>query len=273
MHKVSIYSDLFNIFGDMVLVGFDNYIRLIQDPNFLWSLLLTLIYAALCIPGSVILSISLAMLLHNKLPGKMFFRSAFFLPFVLDMLVVGFVWQLIYAPKFGFLTKFLETFFNIYDFHETGFLEDPWLALPAIAFAMVLKGAGFGMILFMASLNNIPTTLFEAASIDGANKWETFINITVPHLIPTILFLVITGTMGALNGFTEIYAMTNASGGPQFVLGGETLGATRISGFYLWQIFSQGKYGMAAAMSYLLFAFALIISFFNYKVLSPEKYS
>ena len=92
-------------------------------------------------------------------------------------------------------------------------MGDPWIALPAIAFAMILKGSGFGMILFLASLGNISPALYEAAALDGANKWETFFNITLPLLKPTILFLIVTGVMAALNGFTEIYAMTDARGG------------------------------------------------------------
>jgi ABC-type sugar transport system permease subunit len=278
VHKVSVYSDLYNIFGDMFFVGLSNYISLLKDFNFWWSLALTFIYAAMCIPGSIALALGLAMLLTQSLPGRMFFRSAFFLPFILDMLVVGFVWQLIYAPGVGFLTEivvFILQKLSLNDWAQslfnTGFLEAPLLALPSISFAMVLKGAGFGMILFMASLNNIPTALFEAASIDGANRWEIFFNITLPHLSPTILFLIITGVMGALNGFTEIYAMTNASGGPQAVVAGETVGATRISGFYLYQIFIEGRYGVAAAMSYLLFIVAAVVSFINFKLFSPEK--
>lgn len=276
LHEVSPYTNLFNIFGDMKFVGLKHYQTLINDQQFIWSLVLTIIYALLYIPGMIAVSLGLALLISKEFFGRVFFRSAFFLPNVLDMLVVGFIWQLIYSPKFGLLTTFLEKVFNIHYFHDTGFLENPWVALPAIAFAMILKGSGFGMILFMASLNNISPSLYEAASIDGANRRQTFFNVTVPHLKPTILFLVVTGIMCALNGFTEIYAMTNASGGPYFadstgIFNHETLGATKISGFYLWQKFSAGQYGYAAAMSYLMLIFALIVSYFNVKFLSPES--
>ena len=271
-HSVSIYSDLFNVFGDLRFVGFRNYSDLLEDNHFLFSMLLTMVYAAITIPGTILFSLCLALLLNNSLPGKSLFRSAFFLPNILDMLVVGFVWQLIYSPKFGFLTVLLEKFLHIHTFHDSGFLANPYTALPAIALAMILKGAGFGMILFLASLNNIPKDLFEAASIDGANRLEIFLNVTLPQLIPTILFLIVTGIMAALNGFTEIYAMS--SGGPQFVgnriFGGETLGATRIAGYYLWQVFSEGRYGYAAAMSYMMLLFALFISYINVKFLQPR---
>ena len=266
--KVGPYTDLTNVFNSMDFIGFSNYQDLLEDREFLWSLMVTGLYGLMTVPGTILLSLSLALILNREMRGRAFFRSAFFLPNVLDMLVIGFAWQLIYAPKYGILTRLLEYFFNISAFHETGFLGNPYYALPAIAFAMILKGSGFGLILFLASLGNIPKSLYEAAQIDGANRWETLVNITLPLLKPTILFLIVTGTMAALNGFTEIYAMTDAKGGPNFVdptgvLGYETLGATKISGFYLWKVFSFGRYGYAAAMSYLLLMVALGISFLN----------
>ncbi|MBT3786344.1 sugar ABC transporter permease, partial [bacterium] len=202
--RVGPYTDLTNVFGDMQFAGFSNYILLFQDQEFLWSLVLTLIYAAMTIPGTIVVSLTLALLLNRELKGRALFRSAFFLPNVLDMLVIGFAWQLIYSPRFGILTILLDRFFEIKAFHETGFLGNPYYALPAIAFAMILKGSGFGMILFLASLGNISKSLYEAAEIDGANRFEILINITLPLLKPTILFLVVTGIMAALNGFTEI---------------------------------------------------------------------
>lgn len=275
-YKVGTYSDMFNVFANMQWVGWSNYSALLLDGEFLWSMLLTLIYACMTIPGTIVVSLTLALVLNSGLFGKSFFRSAFFLPNVLDMLVVGFIWQLIYSPKFGFLTRLLDTYLGIDSFNETGFLGDPWIALPAIAFAMILKGSGFGMILFLASLGSINPALYEAAALDGANRWETFINITLPLLKPTILFLIVTGLMAALNGFTEIYAMTDARGGPSFVDSSglfmhQTLGATKIAGFYLWERFSLGQFGYAAAMSYLMLIFALLVSYLNARWLATEE--
>lgn len=276
-YKVGAYSDLFNVFSSMQWVGWENYIDLLlHDGEFRWSMLLTILYAGMTIPGTICVSLVLALILNSGIFGKTFFRSAFFLPNVLDMLVVGFIWQLIYSPKFGVLTYFLDTYLGITAFNENGFLGEPMIALPAIAFAMILKGSGFGMILFLASLGSINPALYEAAAIDGANRLETFVNITLPLLKPTILFLIVTGLMAALNGFTEIYAMTDARGGPNFVSGSgfflsQTLGATKIAGFYLWERFSFGQFGYAAAMSYLMLIFALVISYANARWLTPEE--
>lgn len=261
------YSFYLSFFGaqtdfslsNLEFVGLQNYKRILTDFQFWWSLMVTALYALMTIPLGIAASLGLALLLDNKLFGKSFFRSAFFLPNVLDMLVVGVIWTLIYAPKFGALaqlTTFLfseENFFN-----TTGLLGSPYTALPAVVLAMVLKGAGFGMVLFLAALQNIPKAIYEAADIDGANEWQKFWQITIPLLRPIIIFMVITGVISALNAFTEIYAMT--SGGPQRVVMGETVGSTSVAGYYLYKQFEAGNYGYAAAISYMLLIITLAIT-------------
>lgn len=261
------YSFYLSFFGsptdyslsNLEFVGLDNYKRIFTDFQFWWSLGVTSLYGLISIPLGISAALALALLLNNKLFGKSFFRSAFFLPNVLDMLVVGVIWTLIYAPKFGALAQ-ITTFFLSEEnfFNTTGLLGSPFTALPAVVLAMVLKGAGFGMVLFLAALQNIPYTVYEAADIDGANEWQKFSNITVPLLRPIILFMCITGVIGALNAFTEIYAMT--SGGPQVVVGGETVGSTSVAGYYLYKQFEAGNYGYAAAISYMLLIITLGIT-------------
>lgn len=246
-------------------VGLKHYINLLQDPHFGWSLLLTLIYAAFTIPMGIATSLSLALLLNNRLPFRNAFRGAFFLPNVLDMFVVGMIWKLLYTGG-GVLARAVAT---VGIDAGPGFLGNPWTALPAIALAMVLKGAGFGMILFLATLQNIPESLYEAASIDGASTWQRFRHVTVPMLKPIFLFLIITGTIASLNAFTEIYSMTD-DGGPFVTVGERVLGATRLTGYYLFQKWQQREYGYAAAMSFILLALTLAISFVNKKAMNLE---
>ncbi len=269
-HKTSIYSDWYNIFGDMQWCGLSNYVTLLTaDAELWWSLVVTLLYAALTIPAGIALSLLLAVLLNNKLPGRSFFRSAYFLPNVLDLLVVGIIWVLIYSPRFGLLDVMLNKI-GITFFSDTGFLGNPLTALPAIALAMVLKGAGFGMILFLTAIQNISSSVYEAAEVDGASWWDRLRHITIPLVKPIILFMIITGVLASLNAFTEIYAMTNASGGPITQVFGRTVGATKLSGFYLFKTFERGQYGYAAAISYLLLVIAMVISFINIKVLQEK---
>ncbi len=267
------YSFYLSFFGsptdysltNLEFVGLANYKRIFTDFQFWWSLGVTAFYGVLSIPLGICASLALALLLDNKLFGKSFFRSAFFLPNVLDMLVVGVIWTLIYAPKFGALAQITTWFLGENNFfNTTGLLGSPMTALLAVVVAMVLKGAGFGMVLFLAALQNIPEAVYEAADIDGASEWQKFTNITVPLLRPIIIFMVITGVIGSLNAFTEIYAMT--SGGPQVVMGGETVGSTSVAGYYLFKQFDSGNYGYAAAISYMLLIITLGITWLQQKI-------
>jgi len=265
-HRV---TDLYDVFGKMKLVGFDNFAQLIHDGQFWWSLLMTLYYAALVIPLGIIVALALALLLNNRLPFRSLFRSAYFMPYVLDMFVVGIVWVLIYSPHFGVLNKFLQLF-GIDAFLEKGFLGHPLSAMPAVALANVLKSSGFGMVLYLAAMGNISPSLYEAAAMDGANGWQRFRAITFPLLKPVTLFMVIIGVIAALNAFAEIYAMTE--GGPNVEIGGRALGATWVTGYYLFRTFYVSlKLGYAAAISYVLLILTLIISVVNMRLFRTER--
>lgn len=332
-HKVSVFTDWYNVFGDMKLCsdgGFGNYVTILtQDAKFWWSLVFTLCYGLITIPTGIICSLALALLLSNKLKGSSIYRSAFFLPNVLDILIVGIIWVLIYSPEFGLLEngiKFivgnlkpilastgilaiLESMFNyivgyiiilvkqsqmllpdsslpsvflngLEMFAQSwgpdllpkgGLLGHPITVLPAIGFAMVLKGAGFGMILLLTSIQNISGSVYEAADIDGATPWQKLKHITMPLLKPIFMFLVITGTMACLNAFSEIYAMTNSSGGPTTELAGTTVKTANLSGFYLFTKFQRGEYGYSAALSFILLIIALSISVVSMRLLRTDE--
>jgi len=266
LHKVP--ADSFDIFGGLEFVGLSNFARLFADTKFWWSVLMTLYYAALIIPSGIAISLALALLLSNRLRGVTVYRSAFFMPYVLDMLVVGIVWTLIYSPHVGVLVRILETV-GITAFSEKGFLGMPQSAMPAVVFANVLKGAGFGMILYLSAIQNIPQSLYEAAEIDGATGWQRFRQITLPLVKPITFFMVIIGTISALNAFAEVYAMT--SGGPNVDVGGKALGATWVTGYYVFDAFyNQFRLGYAAAMSYVLLALTLIVTVVNRRFLRAE---
>jgi len=267
LHQVP--ADSYDIFGGLEFVGFANFAKLFSDVRFWWSVLMTLYYAVLIIPSGIAFSLTLALLLNNRLKAVAVYRSAFFMPYVLDMLVVGIVWTLIYSPHFGVLVRMFESV-GITAFSERGFLGTPASAMPAVVAANVLKGAGFGMILYLSAIQNIPKSLYEAAEIDGASGWQRFRSITLPLVKPITFFMVIIGTISALNAFAEVYAMT--SGGPNIDVGGRALGATWVTGYYVFDAFyNQFKLGYAASMSYVLLALTLVITFVNRRFLSSEE--
>ncbi len=269
LHSVTIFSDFYDIFGTMKYVGFRNYGAVLTDPVFWWSMFLTFFYAIFTIVGGIALSLTLALFLNRKRRGFGVLRSGFFLPNVFDVYVVGVIWLMLYNPNGGLVSAVLRML-RATDLANTGVLGSPWLVLPAIAFAMILKNAGFGMILFLTSLNNINESIFEAADVDGATRWQKVRHVVIPMLKPTILFLSITGLVGSLNAFGEIYAMTDGTGGTSKVVFGHTFQMARISGFHLYQTFSNSDYGMAAAISFVLLIFAAGISIVNIKFLSPK---
>jgi ABC-type sugar transport system permease subunit len=261
-------TTLVNVFENLRFVGLDNFVALARDGLFRWSLLMTLYYAALIVPLGIGASLLLAVLLNNKLRFHRLFRTAFFLPYVLDLFVVGIVWTFIYSPHYGILNRALEAV-GIGYFSEQGFLGRPATAMPAVVVVNVLKGAGFGMVLYLAALQNIPEAVYEAAEVDGASWWQKLRLITVPLLRPITLFMVIVGAVAALNAFVEVYAMT--AGGPSVNVAGKAYGSTWVTGYYLFDTFYvKLKLGYAAAMSYVLLAIAVVVSLVNMRVLRPK---
>jgi multiple sugar transport system permease protein len=259
---------LVNVFENLTFVGFGNFVHLLHDSLFWWSLLMTLYYAALAVPLGIARALLLAVLLNNRLRLSKVFRTAFFLPYVLDLFVVSVVWTFIYSPHYGVLNRLLEAV-GIHYFAEQGFLGRPETAMPAVVLVNVLKGAGFGMLLYLAALQNIPREVYEAADLDGAGWWTRLRRITMPLLKPVTFFMVIVGVTAALNAFVEVYAMT--SGGPSVNVGGEAYGSTWVAGYYLFDTFYvQLKLGYAAAMSYVLLVIAVAISLINLRILRPR---
>ncbi len=255
--------NLANVFGGLQFVGLRNYTQLLGGFDFWWSFGLTMVYALLLIPPNIILAILIARALVDDKPINRIYRTLFFLPFVLDVFVVGVVWTLIYTTPYGVLPQLLEKI-GI-GVPKGGFLGNPYLALPSIALAMILKNIGFGIVLFTAAFGNIPKEVYEAAELDGAVGWKRTFFITLPLVKPIIAFLVVVGVMGALSGFAEVYAMTG--GGPTVQAFGHIAKATKITGFMLFEYLQNLKLGPASALSFVLLVFALIFSLISLKLL------
>lgn len=265
LHETTIYSDWYNVFADMNFVGLAHYAHFIfQDRNFWWSLISSLIYGVLTIPTGIALSLLIAVILSGRIRMSGFFRSAFFLPYVFDMFVVGVIWTFLYAPRYGLIDMILNNVFDITYFSETGLLGNPIFTLPFIALAIVLRNMGFGMILYLTTIQTIPPSIYEAAEVDGASWFQKLWNITVPLVKPITFLLIIMGIIAGLNAFTEIYAMTENTGGPTINFAGQTVRVANLSGYYLYRNFEDGFYGRAAAISFILLIIGAAISFSYY---------
>jgi ABC-type sugar transport system permease subunit len=250
-------TDLSNIFANLRFVGLRNYLYVLKDKEFLYSVWLSLKYGLMLIPLNIFLSITLALLLKGDLKINRLYRTLFFMPFVLDAFVVGVVWTIMYAGRYGLLVNLLKPVL-LASLYNTGFLGNPNTAMLAVVVAICLKNIGFGTVLYTAALNNISPDIEDAAKIDGASGLKKFFKITFPLVSHTTTFLVITGIIGAFSAFSEFFAMTG--GGPIVYKWGVPLGATKVSGYYLYNHIANLRLGIASATSFLLLILTLAIS-------------
>jgi multiple sugar transport system permease protein len=227
--------------GTLRFVGLDNYFRLLKDPMFWIALKNTLYFVAVGGPLSVAVSLGVALLVNHRLVKfKGVLRSLLFLPVVTTLVAVAVVWRYLYHPRYGFLNYAL----GLVGIGPIDWLGDPRWAMPAIILMAIWKNFGFNMIIFIAGLQSIPTRLYEAATIDGADAWRQFRHITLPMLAPTSLFVTIITMIGYFQLFAEPYVMTQ--GGPA----NSTLSVALLmyqEGFRWWNM------GYAAAVAFVLF--------------------
>lgn len=241
----------YNVIDPPKWSGLVNYQRVFfGDPLFWHSLKVTIYYAALTLPLSLVLGFFIAILLNQKIPGVNLWRTVYFLPSVVAGVAVALLWIRIFNARIGLLNPFLKETLGIQN--PPGWLQDPDWAIPALVI-MSLWSVGGGMILYLAGLQGIPTTLYEAAKIDGANTWQRFRNITVPMMTPVIFYNLVMGLIGAFNFFTEVYVATDGEGGP--------VRSTLFYNLYLYQnAFKFFKMGYASALAWILFLIVLIVT-------------
>ena len=228
-------------------VGIDNYVTLMaEDRLFRFSLYNSAYYTLFSVLLGVAVAFGLAVLLNQKLPGMRIYRTAFYLPVVTSGVAVALLWVWLFNAQFGLINFLLRSI----GLRGPGWLVDPKWAKPAFIL-MSLWGTGGTAIIFLAGLQGVPRSLYEAAAIDGANAWRRFWHVTVPMMSPVIFFNVVMGTIGSFQVFTQAYVMTE--GGPQ----NATL-------FYVLYLFKQGfrlfRMGYAAAMAWILFVIILSLT-------------
>ena len=221
-------------------VGLGNFQRLLKDDNFWRALLNTIYFIVTYIPLVMIFAMAVAVVLNQKLKGIVFFRAAFFIPVVSAWVAVALMWRWIFNPQFGIFNYLL----SLIGITGPAWLFDPQWAMPAIVIASVWKDIGFVMIMLLAGLQGIPEVYYEAASIDGSNRWQQFRNITVPLLSPTIFFALIISLINSFQVFDQVWIMTE--GGPA---GATTVLVEQV----VKNAFSYSRMGYASAISWVLF--------------------
>ncbi|HEY8531685.1 MAG TPA: sugar ABC transporter permease [Limnochorda sp.] len=234
-------------------VGLQNYIEALHDPR-MWNALKNSLLYLLVVPAIQLASILLALLVNQQLRGVQFFRTLYFLPVITPMVVAALMWQWVFQSD-GILNYLLSAVGLTK--RPILFLGDPRLALYSVMSVTFWTGFGYYMTIYLAGLQGIPGDLYEAAEIDGAGPWARFTRITLPLMMPYVLFCSIMSCFGALSVFTEVFAMTG--GGP--AQASETMGIyTYLSAFYSF------RFGYAAALSVILSFFILLVTLINLRV-------
>jgi multiple sugar transport system permease protein len=235
-------------FGAETWVGLGNYVAVFTDPVYLKSMANTALYAVLFTPVALIVALAVALLVNDpRLPFRGLFRSVLFLPFIVSLAVAAFAWGYLIDPQVGLLNFWLRGL----GLHIGNVLQDPTLAMPAVVLVAVWKSFGFYMVVFIAGLQDIPASLYEAARVDGAGPVQRFFNVTLPLLNNTVTFVVIFALIAALQAFDQIYVLTQ--GGP--------FHATDTVVTEIYQTgFKDLDLGIASALSWVLLIATLALS-------------
>lgn len=243
-------------------IGLKNYLRLVRDPIFLQALKNNALIAVLSLMLQLPSALALALLVNRKLPGRTFFRTVFFLPYILSEVVTGLIWSFIYNPMNGLLAGLLRLFNP--NMVTPALLADQHTVLLAIFIAMCWKYFGFHLVLYIAGLQNIPEDVIEAAQIDGASRWQVTRHITLPLLGSTIRLSVFLSILGSLQYFDLIWVMSD--GGP--VHASETMATYQIH-FGLQQF----ALGYGSAVGVVMFVMCLIFALFYQRVVMRQDIS
>ena len=236
-----------NLISPMQWVGLDNYANLLTDPMTRRVFLHTLIYVAGYLPLVYAGGLGLALVLNQRLKGRAFLRATYFLPVVTSWVVVALVWKWLLNPANGLVNEVLG-FFGV---PGPGWWTDPQWALPAVILSSAWKDLGFVMVILLAGLQSIPSDVYEAALVDGANGWQRFWRITLPLLSPSTFFVVVISLINGFQVFDQVYVMTG--GGPS--------GSSQVVVGHIYDLtFRYGRAGEASALSWILFAVILVIT-------------
>lgn len=236
-------------------LGLDNYARAFDDPQFWRSLVNSGVYMAFTVPPQIILGLAVAMLLRSKGPAQPLFRVLFYLPVVTSWVVVSLLFKYLFADV-GLVNFTLGDVLHVTG-GDTSWLSSRWTALAAICALGVWKGIGWSMMIFLAALQGVPQSLEEAATVDGANRWQRFRAVTLPSIWPAMLFVTVMLVIGGFNVFISVLLMTG--GGPG--------GQTEVLLTYMYrQAFTYLDFGYGAAIAVLLTVLVFVLSVVQLRV-------
>lgn len=228
-----------------------------RDRNlFVKAMFNTLYYVVLSVPITIGLALGIALLLNSNVKFRAFFRTAYFVPFVTSVVAISLVWRWIFDDAYGLLNYFL----SLFNVQKIAWLKDERWTIPTVAIVSIWRTVGYDAVIFLAGLQNIDRSYYEAADVDGANSRQKFFYITWPLLSPTTFFLLIVSLINAFKVFTEVYVLYSGLPGPY-----NNSGLTMV--YYVFdRFYVQQRMGIACAAAYILFAIILVFTLIQFKV-------
>ncbi len=243
-------------------VGLANYLEAIRDPIFRKAVLNNVMYTLVTVPGQMVFGLLVAILLNQQIRGKAAFRVIYYLPVITSWVIVSLLFEYMFSGQAGLINFLLRDMLHIID-HNILWLADPVLAFVPIHLLGIWKGVGWTAVIFLAGLQTIPTQIYEAALVDGANRFQKFRYITLPMLRQTTIYLVVVLTAGALNAYISNLLLTN---------GGDPLDQTHFILTLMYEeTFGNLEFGYGSAISYLLTIIVFIISVIQIRLLRNRE--
>lgn len=241
----------YDILSPPQFVGVKNYVDLFQDPSFVNSIIVTVLYTVISVPLGLILGLGIALLLNQRIPGMRIFRTIFYLPVIVPAIASSELWGDMFSPnQYGIVNTILMNLHVIKQPYP--FFTEPATALASLVY-MSLWGMGGGMLIWLAGLQSVPQELYEAARVDGAGTFMQFFRITLPLITPTIFFNMVTGMIGTLQTFVQSLVLGGIDGNP--------LGALDFIALFIYRhAFSYFQMGFASAAGWVLFVFILFLT-------------
>jgi len=251
------FLDQTTVFGAK-FVGLKNYTDAFNDPVVQKAFRNTFLYSAVVVPVQLFIALGLALIVDGKIKGKSFFRTAYYLPTVTSSVAVSVMFMFIFKND-GLVNGFLSNF----GIKPIVFFNNPDLALPLVMSMAIWSSVGMYMVIFLAGLQDIPQSLYEAASIDGANKRQVFYKVTLPLLKPTVFFNFVISLIGCMQMFDQAFIVSNGTGGP--------LDSTMTVVLLLYNTgFKQFNMGSASAIAFMLFGVIFVLTLIQKKLLGEE---
>jgi len=243
---------------EKAFVGVDNYTFALHEDSFRNALWNSTRYAILSVPLGIVVALAVAVLVNQKLRGVTIFRTLYYIPAISSGIALSMLWIYVYLPETGMINSGLHLLGIT---NKTDFLSQVEWAMWGVVVMSVFTGLGPRMVLFLAGLVGIPQELYEASALDGATGWRAFWKITLPMLVPTTFFVVVTSTISALQIFTPIYMMTK--GGPEE--------STDVVGYHIYtEAWVNFNTGLAAAKSFVLLAAIVVISLIQFRLMRNQ---